>query len=174
MAVLRVLRYPESVLQRKADPVGEITDEIQELIDDMFDTMYSAPGIGLAAPQIGKSLRLFVYDLKESEDQPRHKGVMINPVFLKQEGRQNSEEGCLSIGDYRTWVPRKQKVVISGLDRDGKNVELEGEGLLARLFQHEMDHLDGKLFVDRISSLKRGLFLKRLRKRQKADEMDEY
>ena len=172
MAVIPILIHPDPVLTRKAEPVTEFNEELQKLIDDMFETMYAAPGIGLAAPQIGRSLRLFVYDLRESEDQPRYKGVMINATFLKREGRQNAEEGCLSVEDYRTWVVRADHVVIRGLDRDGKEVTLDGTGLLARMFQHEMDHLDGQLFIDRISSLKRNLYMKRLRKRQRADQMD--
>lgn len=172
MTVLRICQFPEPVLNQIARPVTKFDDELQKLIDDMFETMYVAPGIGLAAPQIGKSLRLFVYDLMETEDQPRHKGVLVNAEFLKLEGKQNGEEGCLSVEEYRTWVPRMNRAVISGLDRDGKKVTLEGEGLLARLFQHEMDHLEGKLFVDRISSLKRNLFLKRFKKRQKTEMAD--
>jgi len=165
MAVLPILRHPDPVLNRKAEPVTEFNEELQKLIDDMFETMYAAPGIGLAAPQIGRSIRLFVYDLRESEDQPRYKGVMINAEFLKREGRQNAEEGCLSVDDFRTWVDRADHVVIRGLDRDGKEVTIDGTGLLARMFQHEMDHLGGFLFIDRISSLKRNIFLRRHRKR---------
>jgi peptide deformylase len=172
MAVLRILQYPESVLKQKAAPVTEFDDDLQKLIDDMFDTLYSAPGIGLAASQIGKPLRLFVYDLKEADEAPRHKGVMINPEFVEMTGSQNGEEGCLSVEEYRTRVPRKNRVVITGLERDGKKVTLEGQGLLARLFQHEMDHLDGKLFIDEISSLKRNLFLKRFKKRQRVERAD--
>ena len=168
MAVLRILQYPDPTLKQKARPVTEFNSEIQRLIDDMFETLYSAPGIGLAAPQIGHSSRIFVYDLKESEDQPRHQGAFINPVFLDQGGTQNDEEGCLSVPAYRTWVSRASNVTISGLDRYGNKATLKAQGLLARLFQHEMDHLDGFLFIDRVSSLKRNLYLKRLKKRQKA------
>ncbi len=171
MAVLHILQYPDPTLLKKASPVAKFNEALQHLIDDMFETLYAAPGIGLAAPQVGHSLRLFVYDLKESEEHPRYQGVMINPVFTSREGSQNSEEGCLSVSEYRTWVTRSSHVSICGLDRDGKETILKGEGLLARLFQHEMDHLDGHLFINRISGLKRNLYIKRLKKRQKEGQM---
>ena len=169
MAVLPIRELPDAVLKEKAKPVTEFNDELQTLIDDMFETMYSAPGLGLAAPQIGWSLRLFVYDLKEGDDQPRHTGVLINPEFVSKSGTQTGEEGCLSVSDYRTQVTRANKAAVKGLDRNGKEVILEGEGLMARLLQHEMDHLDGMVFVDRLSSLKRQMYLKRLKKRMKAE-----
>jgi peptide deformylase len=171
MAILPILKYPNPILLKKSGPVTEFNEELQRLIDDMFETLYSAPGIGLAAPQVGRSLRLFVYDLKESDEQPRYQGVMINPEFINREGSQNHEEGCLSVSEYRTWVTRASHVSISGLDRDRKEITLKGEGLLARLFQHEMDHLDGLLFINRISSLKRNLYLNRLKKHQKFGQM---
>lgn len=164
-----IREYPEAVLKEKAQPVAEFNDELQKLIDDMFETMYTARGLGLAAPQIGRSLRLFVYDLRESDDQPRYTGVLINPAFVSKAGTQRDEEGCLSVSDYRTQVSRADKVVVRGLDRNGREVTVEGEGLMARLLQHEMDHLDGHVFVDRLSSLKRQMVLKRLKKRLKAE-----
>jgi peptide deformylase len=170
MAVLPILKYPDPILLKKASPVTEFNEALQRLIDDMLETLYAAPGIGLAAPQVGRSLRFFVYDLKESEEQPRYQGVMINPEFISREGSQNNEEGCLSVSEYRTWVTRASHVSISGLDRDRKEVTLKGDGLLARLIQHEMDHLDGLLFINRISSLKRNLYLKRLKKHQKSSQ----
>jgi peptide deformylase len=169
MAVLPIHEFPDPVLKAKAQPVTEFDQELQKLIDDMFETMYAAPGLGLAAPQIGRSLRLFVYDLKEGEDHPRHSGVLINPEFISRSGTQTGEEGCLSVSDYRTQVTRANRVVVKGVDRNGKEVTVEGEGLMARLLQHEMDHLDGTLFVDRLSSLKRQMYLKRLKKRMKAE-----
>jgi peptide deformylase len=169
MAVLPIREHPDAVLKEKAGPVTEFDDELQKLIDDMFETMYSAPGLGLAAPQIGRSLRFFVYDLKEADDRPRHTGVLINPEFVSKSGTQTGEEGCLSVSDYRTQVTRANNVVVRGLDRNGKEITVEGEGLMARLLQHEMDHLDGTLFVDRLSSLKRQMYLKRLKKRMKAE-----
>jgi peptide deformylase len=169
MAVLPIRELPDPVLKETARPVTRFDDELQALIDDMFETMYTAPGLGLAAPQIGRSLRLFVYDLKEADDQPRHTGVLINPEFVTKSGTQTGEEGCLSVSDYRTQVIRANQVVVRGLDRNGREVTVEGEGLMARLLQHEMDHLDGTLFVDRLSSLKRQMYLKRLKKRTKAE-----
>lgn len=169
MAVLPIIEYPESVLKAKAKPITRFDKELQKLIDDMFDTIYAAPGLGLAGPQVGRSLRLFVYDLKEDGDQPRHTGVLINPEFVSKSGTQAGEEGCLSVLEYRTQVTRADKVAVKGLDRNGKEITVEGEGLMARLLQHEMDHLDGTLFIDRMSSLKRQMYLKRLRKRMKAE-----
>jgi peptide deformylase len=169
MAVLPIRENPDAALKESAGPVTEFNDELQKLIDDMFETLYAAPGLGLAAPQIGRSLRLFVYDLKEGDDLPRHTGVLINPAFISKSGTQTGEEGCLSVSDYRTQVTRSNKVAVRGLDRNGKEVTVEGEGLMARLLQHEMDHLDGTLFVDRLSSLKRQMYLKRLKKRIKAE-----
>lgn len=169
MAVLPIRELPDEVLREKAQPVARFDDELQALIDDMFETMYAAPGLGLAAPQIGRSLRLFVYDLKEADDLPRHTGVLINPEFVTKSGTQTGEEGCLSVSDYRTQVTRANHVAVRGLDRNGREVTIEGEGLMARLLQHEMDHLDGMVFVDRLSSLKRQMYLKRLKKRMKAE-----
>ncbi|HSG04793.1 MAG TPA: peptide deformylase [Nitrospiria bacterium] len=169
MAIRDIVEFPASVLKEKTQPVKDIDKGLQLLIDDMFETMYAAPGIGLAAPQIGISLRLFVYDLKESEDAPRYKGVMINPEIIEKSGTQSDDEGCLSVADYRTRVTRANKVKVKGLDREGKPITLEGEGLMARLLQHEIDHLDGCLLLDRISSLKRQMYIKRLKKRKKAE-----
>ncbi len=169
MAVLSIRELPDAVLREKAKPVTRFDDELQTLIDDMFETMYAAPGLGLAAPQIGRSLRLFVYDLKESDDLPRYTGVLINPAFVSKSGTQTGEEGCLSVADYRTQLARANKAAVKGLDRNGREVTVEGEGLMARLLQHEMDHLDGTLFVDRMSSLKRQMYFKRLKKRTKAE-----
>ena len=169
MPVLRILQYPDPTLKQRSKPVTEFNDDLQCLIDNMFETLYSAPGIGLAAPQVGHPLRLFVYDLKESEDAPRHRGALINPEYLSRKGSQNAKEGCLSVSEFRTWVARNSQVTISGLDRDQKKVTIEAQGLFARLIQHEMDHLDNFLFIDRISSLKRNLYLNRLKKRQKAE-----
>jgi len=169
MAVLPIRELPDAVLKEKARPVTRFDPELQRLIDDMFETMYAAPGLGLAAPQIGLSLRLFVYDLHDGDDQPRRTGVLINPEFVSKSGRQTGEEGCLSVADYRTQVTRANQVAVRGLDRNGTEVNVKGEGLMARLLQHEMDHLDGTLFVDRLSSLKRQMYFKRLKKRMKAE-----
>lgn len=151
-----------------------IDNQIQKLIDDMFDTLYAAPGLGLAAPQVGVSLRLFVYDMSVAaeEGSDRHKDrsgqmALINPEILLMQSTQSGDEGCLSVPDYRQVVKRAHRVQIRGMDRKGQEVRLEGEGLLARLFQHEMDHLDGLLYIDRLSSLKRNIFLRKYKKRSK-------
>ena len=174
MAILEIRQYPDPVLKQRAKLVDPVNDQIQKLIDDMFDTLYTAPGLGLAAPQIGMSLRLFVYDMaggkpKEQSrpSDPYERGVLINPEITLREGTQSDDEGCLSVPDYRQVVKRANRVGIRGLNRNGQEVRLEGEGLLARLFQHELDHLDGTLYIDRISSLKRNIFLRKFRKRVK-------
>jgi len=174
LAILEIRQFPDPVLRQKAKPVGHIDHQIQKLIDDMFDTLYAAPGLGLAAPQMGVSLRLFVYDMASGKPKeqtrppdPHERGTLINPEIIFMEGTQSDDEGCLSVENYRQVVKRANRVVIRGLNREGQEVRLEGEGLLARLFQHEMDHLEGMLYIDRISSLKRNIFLRKLRKRVK-------
>lgn len=169
MAILEIRKYPDPVLKQRAQEVGAITPEIRTLIDDMFETMYAAPGLGLAAPQVGRSLRLFVYDCQDGEHASRQRGVLINPEFVLREGTQTDDEGCLSVDDYRTKVTRANRAVARGLDQHGKPVTVEGEGLMARLLQHEIDHLDGHLFLDRLSALKRNFYLKRLKKRQRVE-----
>jgi peptide deformylase len=164
----RILEFPEAVLRQAAKPVEQFDDELERLIDDMIDTMYDAPGIGLAAPQVGVSLRLFVYDLGAAEG-TRQPNVLINPVMLERRGTQSDDEGCLSVPDYRTVIKRANWVKIQGLNRARQPVTLEGEGLLARLFQHETDHLEGQLLIDRVSSLKRGIFARKHRKRTRAE-----
>ncbi len=168
MAILDICRFPDTVLKQRARSVTEFNAELQQLIDDMFETMYAAPGLGLAAPQVGVSLRLFVYDCQDGEDAPRQRGVLINPEFVARTGSQIDEEGCLSVDDYRTKVARADHAVVRGLDRNAQPVTVEGRGLMARLLQHEIDHLDGFLFIDRISALKREFFRKRLKKRLRA------
>jgi peptide deformylase len=169
---LNIVEFPEAILRQSAKPVEQFDAELDQLIDDMIETMYDAPGIGLAAPQVGVPLRLFVYDIGD-EARVRRPHVMINPRILERGGTQADEEGCLSVPDYRVVVKRANWVRVQGIDRDRRPVELEGEGLLARLFQHETDHLDGHLLIDRISSLKRNMFLRRHRKRIRTeDEVD--
>jgi peptide deformylase len=142
----------------------ELADPIfQQLIDDMFETMYAAPGIGLAATQIGVPLRIFTVDLSIGRD-PQGLVVMINPTFDQRDGMQLEEEGCLSLPGFEATVMRPSRVVVSGLDRTGAAQTREGTGLLARAFQHEMDHLDGTLFVDRLRGIKRELIVRRIRK----------
>jgi peptide deformylase len=159
-----IVEFPEAVLRHPASPVERVDAGIDRLIDDMIETMYDAPGVGLAAPQIGVPLRLFVYDIGHP-DGKRQPKVLINPVILERRGTQSDDEGCLSVPDYRVVVTRANWVKIQGMDRSRTVVTLEGEGLLARLFQHETDHLNGRLLIDRISSLKRSMFLRRHRKR---------
>ena len=162
-----ILRYGADVLHAEAQPVGELTPDIDRLVDDMIDTMYAAPGIGLAAPQIGVALRIFVVDLSIGHE-PNGLIVMINPSFVERDGMQLEEEGCLSIPDFNATVVRPSRVVVKGLDRSGAESQHEGIGLLARAFQHEMDHLDGTLFVDRLRGVKRDMIVRKIRKLTRA------
>src|SRR5687767_14446070 len=162
-----ILRYGESVLHQAASPVDVITPEIHALVDDMVETMYAAPGIGLAATQIGVPLRIFVVDLSVGRD-PAGLITMINPMFVERDGMQLEEEGCLSVPGFNATVVRPERAVVKGLDRMGQEQQREGIGLLARAFQHEMDHLDGTLFVDRLRGIKRDLIVKKIRKMARA------
>ena len=158
-----ILRYGERPLHAPAEPVSRFDQTLQALIDDMIQTMYAAPGIGLAAPQVGVPLRLFVADLSVGRD-PTQLIVMVNPEFVEREGAQLEEEGCLSLPGFNATVLRPSRAVIRGLDREGHEQQIEGTGLLARAFQHEIDHLEGRLFVDRLRGIKRDLIVKRIRK----------
>ena len=158
-----IKRYGEAVLHRPAALVDAVTPEIAALINDMIETMYAAPGVGLAAPQIGVDLRIFVTDVSSARD-PGDLVVMINPEMVAAEGIQNHEEGCLSLPGFEALVPRPERAVVRGLDRDGCVREVQGTGLTARAFQHELDHLDGRLFVDRLRGLKRELIVRRVKK----------
>lgn len=165
MAVLPIRAYPDTILTAPASPVTQIDGGLQALIDDMAETLYAAPGIGLAAPQVGRSLCLFVYDLG-TVDGPPGLVTILNPEVETREGKAADEEGCLSIPDYRTTIHRAARVVVRGLDRDGKEFMVEGTDLLARVLQHELDHLEGLLIIDRLSSIKRDFFLRWHRKRR--------
>lgn len=158
-----ILKYGDTPLHETARPVDAITPEIDRLVDDMLETMYAAPGIGLAAPQIGVPLRIFVVDLSVGRDL---KGlyVVINPEFAEVEGVQLEEEGCLSLPGFNATVVRPSRVVVKSLDRHGAVQTIEGAGLLARALQHEMDHLDGALFVDRLRGIKRDMIVRRIKK----------
>jgi len=158
-----ILKYGDTVVHDHAEPVDRITPEIDRLIADMIETMYAAPGIGLAAPQIGVALRLFVIDLSLGRD-PSGLIVMINPEFVEQDGMQLEEEGCLSVPGFNATVVRPTHAIVKGWDRTGAERQHEGSALLARAFQHEMDHLDGLLFVDRLRGIKRDLIVRRIRK----------
>jgi peptide deformylase len=162
-----ILKYGDSVLHEKARGVDAITPDIDRLVDDMIETMYAAPGVGLAAPQVGVPLRIFVVDVSVGRD-PAGLIVMINPEFVERDGVQLEEEGCLSVPGFNATVMRPMRAVVKGLDREGGEYQLEGQGLLARAFQHEMDHLDGALFVDRLRGIKRDLIVKKIRKLSRA------
>lgn len=164
MAIRKILHYPDPRLRRKALPVDTVDDEIRTLIDDMAETMYQAPGMGLAAPQIDVSKRILVIDISEARNDLR---VFVNPELLTQEGEQTMEEGCLSVPGVYEEVTRAEKVTVRALGRDGKPFELEADGLLATCVQHEIDHLDGKLFVDYLSRLKQQRVRKKLAKQQR-------
>lgn len=159
----QIYTYPDPVLRAKAEPVKNIDEEIQNLVDRMGETMYTAPGIGLAANQVGERKRILVYDIS-SRVTGRNLSVIINPVIVLAEGAVVQEEACLSVLDFSAEVRRREKIKVQGVDRHGNPVDIEAEDLLARCLQHEIDHLNGVLFIDHISSLKRALYNKRLKK----------
>ncbi len=167
--IREIVKYPDPVLQREAEPVTEFDAELQTLVDDMFESMYAAKGIGLAAPQIGVPKRITVIDLS-FEKNPEEKLVLINPEITFREGRQYEEEGCLSLPEIREKVSRSARVRVRAQKTNGEWYEMDGEELLARAFQHEIDHLHGILFFSRVSMLKRDLILRRIRKLQKAGD----
>ena len=158
-----ILRYGDDVLHRPATDVDEITPQVDTLIDDMIDTMYAASGVGLAAPQVGVPLRLFVAD-PSSGHETGALVVMINPAFVDRGGLQREDEGCLSVPGFSAAVPRPSRAVVRGLDRDGSPRDVEATGILARAFEHEMDHLDGSLFLDRLRGIRRDMMLRKINK----------
>jgi peptide deformylase len=162
-----ILRYGDPRLHEPARPVDAITPDVERLIDDMIETMYAAPGIGLAATQLGVPLRVFVVDLSVGRD-PQALITLINPAFVTREDMQLEEEGCLSAPGFTATVARPGRVVIRGLDRAGVERTCEGTGLLARAFQHEMDHLDGTVFIDRLRGIRRDLIVRKIRKLSRA------
>jgi peptide deformylase len=162
-----ILKYGDGVLRERATPVDAVTPDVEHLVDDLIETMYAAPGVGLAAPQIGRSLRIFVVDISVGRD-PSGLMVFINPEFVERDGLQLEEEGCLSVPGFNATVVRPSTVTVKGLDRGGNVHQHQGTGLLARAFQHEMDHLDGTLFVDRLRGIKRDLIVRRIRKLTRA------
>jgi peptide deformylase len=161
--------YGEAVLETHAKPVTKFDGELKQLTEDMFASMYAAHGVGLAAPQIGIGLQLAVIDVTFKED-PKQKIVICNPEIIKKEGKQSSGEGCLSLPDFRETVTRANKVTVRAQDIEGNWFEMTGEGLLARAFLHETDHLHGRLFISHVSALKRDLIKRKIRKLQKAGE----
>jgi peptide deformylase len=166
--VLKIVEYPDPVLGKKAQPVEEINETIHRLIDDMIETMHEAPGIGLAAPQVGESKQVMVVDIRAIEPESEII-VLINPQIVEADGEAVREEGCLSVPGLLSDIKRHDKVKVRGLNREGKAVEIMGEGLLARVFQHEIDHLNGTVILDRVSLLKRQLYKQRVRKRMRKD-----
>ena len=162
-----ILRYGDSSLHGRASDVAAVDDSLQPLIDDMIETMYAAPGVGLAAPQVGVPLRLFVIDLSGGRD-PKGLIVMINPTFVQRDGMQLEEEGCLSLPGFNATVVRPLRATVQGLDRHGREQTIEGTALLARAFQHEMDHLDGLVFVDRLRGIKRDMIVRKIQKMKRA------
>jgi peptide deformylase len=166
MAIREIRRYPEKVLREKTSPVSDFNTELRKLIDDMVETMYAAPGIGLAANQVGIPKQVIVIDVSgrgESSDLI----TLVNPRIVEASGESEIEEGCLSIPGYTTVVKRAEKVKVAGVDLDGKPVEITGEGILAKALQHEIDHINGVLFIDKIGRIKREFFKKRYTRQQK-------
>ena len=167
MTLLDILTYPDKRLRNKAMPVADVDEEVQNIIADMAETMYSAPGMGLAAIQVGIDKRIIIYDISGPEDKPKLE-VLINPEIVESEGAQLSEsEGCLSVPDYRSDVKRYERVKVEALDRNGQPVHIETDGLHAIVLQHEIDHLDGILFIDKISALKREIYKRKVKKKLK-------
>jgi peptide deformylase len=164
MARLTILEFPDPRLRTRAQPVEHVDDELRKLIDDMFETMYAAPGIGLAATQVNVHKRVLVIDISETRDQPL---ALVNPEVIQRQGVEETEEGCLSVPGIYDKVTRAERIRVRALNRDGKLIEMEADGLLAVCIQHEIDHLDGKLFVDYLSDLKRTRIRKKLEKERK-------
>jgi peptide deformylase len=168
MAIRRILSFPEPFLRGTARPVENIDGKTVSAIDDMVQTMYAAPGIGLAAPQIGLDQRIIVLDVAEEEDETPERGKhllkIVNPVIVESDGEITWEEGCLSVIDFRAEVKRAGRILLKGFDPDQKEIAIEAEGLLAVALQHEIDHLDGTLFIDRLSRLKREMYVRRVKK----------
>jgi peptide deformylase len=170
MALREVVQFPDPRLKEVSKPITEVNDELRELARDMIDVMYDEPGIGLAAPQVGASVRMFVIDTEwGDDDKEQSPTVVINPEISDREGRITWDEGCLSVPDYTATVERDAMITLKGQDLDGNPIEERAEGLRAVCIQHEVDHLDGVLFIDRISRLKRSLYVKK-RKKQIAAE----
>jgi peptide deformylase len=164
MTILDILHFPDPRLRKKAEPVTQVDDQVRQTVDDMFQTMYDAPGIGLAAIQVNIQKRIIVIDTSKEKDQPL---CLINPEILDRQGEEEMEEGCLSVPGFYEQVRRFEQVKVRALDRNGHEFELMAEGLLSVCVQHEIDHLDGKLFVDYLSPLKRQRIRKKLEKQKK-------
>ena len=169
MALLEILKYPDPLLKQVAKPVTSVTAETVRLIEDMVETMYAAPGVGLAAPQVGVSKRIIVLDI-DHENPGKNLLKLINPEIRRSEGEVLWEEGCLSVVDFTVEIKRAARVELKALDEREKQVSLDAEGLLAVALQHEIDHLNGKLILDRVSRLKRDLYARRLKKMLRGDK----
>ena len=172
MPVLRIVTAPDDILTSKAELVTELNEEVLRLASDMTDTMYKAPGIGLAANQVGELIRLIVFDIHYAYAEPKDKRkaptVIINPVILISDGEEFKEEGCLSVPNFNVDVKRAARVQVEGVDINGKPVKIEAEGLMARVLQHEIDHLEGKTLLDHASALKRSIYQRRAKKTQRS------
>jgi peptide deformylase len=168
MAILDILHFPDERLRKICEPVSEVNDDIRRLLDDMLETMYAAPGIGLAAIQVNVHKRVLVVDVSEDRSQPL---CFINPEIIGREGEEEMQEGCLSVPGFYETVKRAEKIKVKALDRDGRPFEMDADGLLAVCIQHEIDHLNGKLFVDYLSPLKRQRIRKKLEKQERLGEL---
>ena len=169
--ILKVVKYPAPVLLKPGEPVTEFNDELRQLVADMFETMYAEQGVGLAAPQVGASKRLIVIDLSSGKE-PSSKIVLVNPEIIHKEGKAYEEEGCLSFPEIHEKVQRFAKVRVRAQNEHGEWFERDGDDLLARCFQHEIDHVDGVVFLDRMSALKRDLIKRKIRKLQREGGWD--
>jgi peptide deformylase len=169
MTILKILTYPDKFLTKTVAPVEEINDEVMKIINDMAETMYDEPGIGLAASQVGIDKQIIVYDIS-SEEMPKSFQALVNPEIISKEGSILSEsEGCLSVPDYRADVKRHETIRVTGLDMDGNALDFVADGMLSIVLQHEIDHLNGILFIDRISVLKREIYKRKIKKEMKRD-----
>ena len=173
MAIRPIVIVPHEALSRKAEEITDITETIRQLARDMADTMYRAPGVGLAANQVGEPLRLIVVDVEyayaEPKDKKKQPNILVNPRICLAEGAESKEEGCLSVPDFGVEISRATKVKVEALDLEGKPINIEASGLMARALQHEIDHLNGTTVLDHASALKRGLYHRRLRKKTRSD-----
>jgi peptide deformylase len=172
MALLKIRKFPDDVLKHPAEPVANIDARLNALLDSMAQTMYAAPGVGLAAPQVGESVRAVVLDT-EHEDPGKHLLKLINPRIVEAEGKITWEEGCLSVIDYSAEVERAARVLVRAWTPEEKEIEIEADDLLAVALQHEIDHLEGKLFIDRISRIKREFYRRKLKKMIKEGKLDD-
>ena len=164
MPVLDILTYPNPILKKRSSEVENIDDNVLELLNNMAETMYKAPGVGLAAPQVGYSMRVIVVDVEHNDEGEKNLIEIINPVITNSKGSVKSEEACLSIPGFTAEIMRKAEIVVEGINRKGKDISVEAKDLLSRVIQHEIDHLDGVLFIDRLSRLQRELMRKKVKR----------